>query len=54
MVIMTAEQVKEMNRAGLKRSIKGSDVRNHNGARSIAHKNLKKIVAKFDKRNLDY
>lgn len=37
MLVMTAKEQTAAARSALKRGIKGKDVRNHNGARSIVH-----------------
>lgn len=41
MVIMTADEVRAARLCGAKRDLMGSDVRNHNGARSVVSRNKK-------------
>lgn len=42
MIIMTAQEMAEAKRVGLKRELMGADVRCHNGARSLVQRNRKK------------
>ena len=50
MLIMTADELARAKRAGLKREIKGADVRNHNGARSAIQRNAKREYERFGRK----
>lgn len=53
MLIMTAAEVAAAKLVAVKKEVKGTDFRNHFGARALVHKNKKKIVKKFDKRDYE-
>lgn len=50
MLIMTAKELAAAKRVGLKRDIKGSDVRFHNGARPQVQRNAKRENQRFGRK----